>query len=206
MVTRPRKTLTGKDRHLVSLFNDLRSNHHGATRAAREMTCLRCQKTGHMARDCDQERVPMCRRCQENGDNERARGHTAANCEHYDRPPRCHECREIGHRRANCPLVTYATCDSLGHSAAACTTPQTCHRCHQPGHTQKDCNTVLSRAFLREQRGENRDVDNNKDITTLWISTTIGISTARESSGYQNCPESNGSGEFSSYGHGGISR
>jgi hypothetical protein len=28
------------------------------------------------------------------------------------------------------------------------------HRCRQPGHSQGQCKTVLSRAFIREQRGD----------------------------------------------------
>jgi superfamily I DNA and/or RNA helicase len=42
----------GKDKYLVSLFNDLRTSYYVATRAAREVICLKCQETGHMARDC----------------------------------------------------------------------------------------------------------------------------------------------------------
>ncbi|KIM96281.1 hypothetical protein OIDMADRAFT_58618 [Oidiodendron maius Zn] len=42
----------GKDRHLVSLFEDLILSRHVATRMFREITCLRCQQKGHVARDC----------------------------------------------------------------------------------------------------------------------------------------------------------
>jgi hypothetical protein len=47
------------DRHLISLFNDLRANHHVATRTAKVPTCLRCNEPGHMAREY---KVPVCRR------------------------------------------------------------------------------------------------------------------------------------------------
>jgi hypothetical protein len=86
-----------------------------------------------------------CRRCIEHDDPERARGHIAADCPHYERQVRCNECNQQGHLRAECPRVTCSKCQQLGHSAANCPIPDTCRRCHLPGHTSRNCTTVISR-------------------------------------------------------------
>jgi hypothetical protein len=65
----------------------------------------------------------MCLRYREHNDDERVRGYTTADCLYYKRTrdPRYREYSEIGHKRANCLVVTCATCGNLRHSAATYT-------------------------------------------------------------------------------------
>ena len=138
------------NKYLVRLFNDLTLNNQVTDRQATPVVCANCQQPGHMVRNCPENRVPHCRRCQEYGDYEEARGHLAQNCTRHERPPRCRQCGTIGHRRANCPQVTCAICRELGHSATVCAAP--CNRCRQTGHTSRTCHTLVSRAYLHQLR------------------------------------------------------
>lgn len=142
-------------RYLTSLFNDLHQNNHVANLQAQPVVYNNCSAQGHRARDCPQPKTPTCKRCIENDDHKRARGHIASECPHYERARlarRYRECNETGHMRAQCPKVTCSRCKSQGHLATDCPTPIICSKCRQPGHSQKDCSATINRRFFAQMR------------------------------------------------------
>ena len=113
------------------------------------------------ATDCPHDRVTICRRCQELGDEEHMRGHTAAACPYHDRPRRCYHCRQLGHVRANCPTVTCSRCRAIGHSAFACPVPERCSLCGQEGHARHQCQVPLSRRLFNQYQAIDYHSDNS---------------------------------------------
>jgi hypothetical protein len=58
----------GSGKHLIRLFRDLKVNKPVITRQGMVMRCHNCQLTGHLAKDCNSPRLPVCIRCVENND------------------------------------------------------------------------------------------------------------------------------------------
>jgi len=108
-----------------------------------DRTCYKCNKTGHISRDC---RSKSCYRCKQFGHiaNDctlpcsrcNMSGHQPRNCPSSKK--KCTTCKGFGHMFYDCTNSSCGKCDCEGHSSFRC--PKTfCTQCRSTGHHVKIC-------------------------------------------------------------------
>lgn len=136
------------------------------------MVCHNCQVSRHRPATALNLDYPHADAVKSTETRSALRGHTAANCPHYERPPRCNHCndRQSGHRRQNCPSVTCSRCYMVGHSAHICPVPLGCDRCNS--------RTLLARvarpAFPRDVRSLPRSYHDNAGVNGFPANVILG--------------------------------
>ncbi|KAI9735446.1 MAG: hypothetical protein M1818_006452 [Claussenomyces sp. TS43310] len=113
--------------------------------------CSNCDKLGHIAKSCSEERVENTERVVVKCYNCDGQGHRVRDCPN-PRPDRfaCRNCKQSGHTSKECPEprsaegVECKKCGETGHFARDCPTgggggDTACRNCGQEGHRAKDC-------------------------------------------------------------------
>jgi len=100
---------------------------HGTTEqlvtSERPILCVRCNKTGHMARECSEPPTFACHFCGNVG-------HSARECPERS-PILCHKCYCSGHLAKYCPKIAVIDVDA--------NTNAYCHWCETRGHFTRTC-------------------------------------------------------------------
>ena len=129
------------------------SNQHQPfnKRGSGSSRCFRCNKSGHLARDC-METAERCYRCNK-------AGHLAKDCENEVQSGSCYNCGLVGHLQRECPKQTSKSCykcKETGHLAKDCPESEsdddrTCYNCGKPGHISRDCPESSQRTISKLQ-------------------------------------------------------